>query len=229
MLVSVIIPTLNEERALPATLESIAAQSGRLEVIVVDGHSTDATRSVADAYDKRFERFLIIDARRGRASQMNAGAHAAQGEWLLFLHADTRLPPGAIESIATLATGGEASAGCFEQRFSGAGLVLRLISMIHNYRFRRTLIMYGDQAIFVERSLFLTVGGYPEAILEDVLLSEELRRVTRPVMLPLAVVTDSRKFEQIGELRALWWVVRILIAHKFDRPITNREFFDEFR
>ncbi len=229
MLVSVIIPTLNEERALPATLESIAAQDGCFEVIVVDGHSTDATRTVAAAYDKRFDRLLIIDAPRGRASQMNAGARAAQGEWLLFVHADTQLPPGAVESIAALAASGNASAGCFEHRFSGPGLVLRLISMMHNYRFRRTLIMYGDQAIFVKCSLFRTVGGYPEAIMEDVLLSERLRCLTRPVMLPLVVVTDSRKFEQIGELRALWWVVRILFAHKHRRPIKNREFFDEFR
>jgi len=229
MQVSVIIPALNEERALPATLESLVGQSGRFEVIVVDAKSTDATRASAERYRGRLANLTILDAPRGRGSQMNAGAHAARGEWLLFLHADTRLAPGAIEAVAASSRRVDVAAGCFEHRFSGRGLALRLISLVHNVRFRRTLIMYGDQAIFVKRSLFWAIGGYPDALMEDVLFSEKLRLVTRPVMLPAVVVTDSRKFEQIGELRALWWVVRILLAHKHGRPLRHREFFNEFR
>lgn len=228
MQVSVIIPALNEELALPATLESLVGQDGCFEVILVDAQSTDATRAVAERYRERLPDLKILDAPRGRGSQMNAGARAAQGEWLLFLHADTRLPPAAIESIAALSRH-DVGAGCFEHRFSGRSLMLRLISRAHNYRFRRTSIMYGDQAIFVERALFWRVGGYPETLLEDVLLSEKLRRTTTPVMLPGIVVADSRKFEQLGELRALWWVVCILLAHKHGRPLGRREFFGEFR
>jgi rSAM/selenodomain-associated transferase 2 len=229
MRVSVIIPALNEERALPSTLEALAMQTGDFEIIIVDARSDDATRAVAESYRDRFTHFDVLDAPRGRASQMNAGAHVATGQWLLFVHADTRLPPGAIEAIATLTTRDEVESGCFVHRFSGRGLVLRLISSLHNYRFRRTLIMYGDQAMFVRRGLFRRIGGYPEALMEDVLFSEELRRLTRPIMLPLTVVTDSRKFEQIGELRALWWVVRILFAHRYGKPLRHREFFNEFR
>lgn len=229
MEVSVIIPALNEERALPSTLDSLAAQAGSFEVIVVDARSDDATRAVAERYRGRFARLEVIDAPRGRASQMNAGARVAKGRWLLFLHADTCVAPGAIEAIAALDSREDVAAGCFVHRFSGSGVLLKLISIVHNYRFRRTVIMYGDQAIFVERSLFRRIGGYPEAVMEDVLLSEKLRRVTRPIMLPLAVVTDSRKFEQLGELRAFCWVVRILLAHKHGRPLRHREFFDEFR
>jgi rSAM/selenodomain-associated transferase 2 len=229
MHVSVIIPALNEERALPATLESLIAQSGRFEIIVVDAQSTDATRAVVERYRGRMANLRLLDAPRGRSSQMNEGARAARGDWLLFLHADTRLPAGAIDSIAALSRREGVSAGCFEHRFSGGGLVLKTISRIHNYRFRRTLIMYGDQAIFVERALFERIGGYPEGLMEDVLLSEKLRRVTRPAMLPSVVVTDSRKFEQIGPLRALYWVVRILVQHRRGRPLTHHRFFNEFR
>lgn len=229
MHVSVIIPALNEERALPGTLESLVRQSGRFEVIVVDAQSTDATSAVVERCYSRIANLRLLDAPRGRGSQMNEGARAARGDWLLFLHADTRLPATAIESITALSSREDVSAGCFEHRFSGKGLVLRLISCIHNYRFRRTLIMYGDQAIFVQRALFERIGGYPEALMEDVLLSEKLRRVTRPIMLPAVVVTDSRKFEQIGPLRALYWVVRILVQYRRGQPLPHRRFFNEFR
>ena len=154
MQVSVIIPALNEERALPATLDSLAAQKGDFEVVVVDGGSTDGTRAVVERYRRSGSKVELIDAPRGRGAQMNAGARAAKGRWLLFLHADTRLPPRAVESITAFGETGDVAAGCFEHRFSGRGLLLRLISIVHNYRFRRTLIMYGDQAIFVERPLF---------------------------------------------------------------------------
>jgi len=227
--VSVIIPTLNEERALPATLNSLLLQSGEFETIVVDAASTDATCTVAKGYRDRLANLSVFTAPRGRASQMNAGAGTAYGKWLLFLHADTRLQPGAIAAVAALSQHTDTEAGCFTHRFSGSGFVLRLISHMHNYRFRRTLIMYGDQAIFVKRSLFFRIGGFPDALMEDVLFSEKLRAIARPIMLHETAVTDSRKFEQLGPVRALLWVVRILLAHRHERPLPHREFFNEYR
>ena len=123
-MISVIIPALNEERALPRTLAHLFAQPGRCEVILVDGGSRDRTRAVADAWPG----VHVTSAPRGRASQLNAGARLASGEWLLFLHADTLLPDGALTLLDGLAADPAWQAGGFRHRFSGDDWRLRAIS-----------------------------------------------------------------------------------------------------
>lgn len=141
-MISVIIPALNEEQALPATLDNLMRQGGDFEIIVVDGGSSDQTRSLAEAHAG----VHVIESARGRATQMNAGARQAVGDWLLFLHADTLLPDGAIVSIENLPT--HVLAGGFRHRFSGHSFSVRLVSRLHNLRCRITRVFYGDQAPF---------------------------------------------------------------------------------
>ncbi|MFQ5938227.1 MAG: TIGR04283 family arsenosugar biosynthesis glycosyltransferase [Acidiferrobacterales bacterium] len=225
-MISVIIPAYNEEIALPTTLEYLLRQAGDVEVIVVDGGSTDRTREIAQAEP----RVRLLTAPKGRASQMNAGAANARGEWLLFLHADTLLPEGALYRLTALKAGGTCQAGGFRQRFSDNSWQLRLISWMDNLRSRVTRIIYGDQAMFVRRALFEQLGGFPEQpFLEDIAFCERLKRVTRPVLLDQYVITDSRKFVQMGVWRSLARCAVILFCHGLRLPFVPRTFFADIR
>jgi len=225
-MISVVIPAYNEERALPATLERLFAQAGDFEVILVDGGSSDATRCIA----RRHPRVQLIQAAKGRAAQMNAGAARARGEWLVFLHADTLLPENGLARIAGLP--GESAAGGFRHRFSGRGFGLWFISLADNIRCMRSRIIFGDQAMFVRRALFARLGGFPRIErLEDVRFCESLVKHTKPVLLDLTVTTDSRKFVQQGVWRSLARVLTILLCVSFGRrlPADSLRFFEDVR
>ena len=225
-MISVIIPALDEERALPRTLEALFSQGHDFEAILVDGGSSDSTLTVA----AQFPGLRVIAAKTGRASQMNAGAAVAAGDLLLFLHADTVLPAGAIDTLAHIAAAGDIGWGGFQQQFSGEARALRAVSGLHNWRCRQTGIFYGDQAMFVRRDLFTAVGGFPERdVLEDIMLSELLRERSQPEFLPLTVITDSRKFEQMGPVRSLLHCLTILACYELRLPILGRAFFAPIR
>ncbi|MBS1173266.1 MAG: hypothetical protein H6R12_2096 [Proteobacteria bacterium] len=209
MTVSVIIPFLNEEKALPPTLAALFAQPGGFEVIAVDGGSSDGSRRILAQHPA----VRVVAAPPGRASQMNAGAGLATGKLLLFLHADTLLPAGAMTALESLAASGQPGWGGFRHLFSAADWRLRLISRLHNGRCRLTQVFYGDQAMFVSRELFVAAGGFPHRVMEDIALSKVLRRRTKPVFLPLVVVTDSRKFVQMGVWRS---VARVALIRACD-------------
>lgn len=225
MKLSIIIPVLNEAKALPATLDCVERLAGQSELIVVDGGSTDASKKIAAAVS----RVRLISADRGRARQMNAGADVACGDWLLFLHADSLLPEDAADEILALDANSSVQAGCFRHRFSGNNFLLSLISRLHNWRFSRGGIIYGDQALFVRRDLFRKIGGYPQvSILEDVQFSEQLVKTTRPIMLDQTVVTDSRKFIQRGVFRCFLEIALILTCHELRLPIKGQGFFRRY-
>lgn len=224
--VSVVIPAFNEERALGGTLRHVLEGQDPSEVIVVDGGSTDRTAEIA----RRFPTVDLLTAPRGRAAQMNAGAARATGDWLVFLHADSRLPDGGLSRIRAL--GADVDAGGFLQRFSGDDWRLRLVSWLDNLRCRKTGIVYGDQAMFVRRAAFERLDGFPEVrTLEDVLFSESLQRHgMRPVILDLEVITDSRKFEQMGIWRGLARCLVIQTRHRLGLPpAANEPFFQDLR
>ncbi|TKB81410.1 MAG: glycosyltransferase [Nitrospira sp.] len=225
-MVSVIIPTYHEERALPGTLERLFQQAGEYEVLVVDGGSTDRTCDLV-AHEARVR---LLHAPKGRAAQMNRGAAEAQGEWLLFLHADTSLPDGALARLNASEPDGSIQAGGFLHRFSGSDWRLRVISFLDNVRCRQSRVIYGDQAMFVRRSLFQALGGFPDQpILEDVAFCEKLQAAARPVLFAPPVVTDARKFIRMGIWRSFIRVLLIILHVQFRLPILPRVFFQDVR
>ncbi|MDP3091602.1 MAG: TIGR04283 family arsenosugar biosynthesis glycosyltransferase [Nitrospira sp.] len=225
-MVSVIIPAYNEEKALPATLQALVAQPGDYEVILVDGGSADRTAKLAGAVPA----VRVLAAPKGRASQMNAGAVIAQGEWLLFLHADTLVPSGAIQRLNEMESETAIQAGGFMHQFSGDDWRLKLISFLDNVRCIRSRIIYGDQALFVRRALFEQLGGFPSRpILEDVAFCERLITVTTPLLLSPPVVTDARKFLKMGVWRSFLRVLLIILHVEFRLPVLPRAFFQDIR
>lgn len=225
VMISVVIPAYNEERALPGTLRRLLAEPGDYEVTVVDGGSEDATRAVASAVDG----VQVMSAAKGRASQMNAGARSARGDWLLFLHADTLLPPGWLPAIRALDVANGVVGGGFRLRLSGDDWRLRLVSGFDNLRARVTGIMYGDQALFVRRSVFESLGGFPDQPLEDVAFGERLKRRGRVVLLEPMVVTDARKFIRLGVWRSVACCMSLVICHRLGLPLVGRGFLGDIR
>jgi len=204
--ISIVVPALNEAAGIEAALLALAPlrQRGH-EIVVVDGGSSDATATLAAQGTDR-----VLTTARGRARQMNAGAAAATHPVLLFLHADTRLPAGADSAIAAALDGG-ARWGRFDVCIEGRPAMLRVVAWMMNRRSRLTGIATGDQAIFVERTLFEQVGGYPDQpLMEDIELSCRLRAQARPACLPQRVRTSGRRWEQHGVWRtmALMWRLR---------------------
>jgi rSAM/selenodomain-associated transferase 2 len=226
-MISVVIPALNEERALPANFEVLLPQADGHEIILVDGGSTDRTLEIARKAAERHDRFEILQTERGRARQQNAGAAAAEGEWLLFLHCDTLLPPNGLGLIANQPD--EVEAGCFRHRFSGRTALLNTMTWFHNHRFKFTRVIYGDQAMFIRRALFEELGGFPDRPMEDIAFSITLKRATRPIMLAESITTDSRKFEQMGTARALYRAVSLLVRFRLGRDVSNDPFFTDYR
>ena len=202
---SIIVPVLDEAAAISALLDDLAPlRQHAVELIVVDGGSSDAT--VARCAGRAD---TILESQRGRALQMNAGAALARGELLLFLHADTVLPSGAAEAVLDALAEG-ADWGRFDVRITGRSMMFPVISALMNARSRWTGIATGDQAIFVRRSVFAAVGGFPaQALMEDVELSRRLRQISRPACLRLRVATSGRRWESRGVWRTIWLMWRL--------------------
>lgn len=223
MRLSIIIPTLNEAELLAETLEHAQDLRGRgHEVILVDGGSTDSTRSIAEGKVDR-----LVRAQRGRARQMNAGARNANGEVLLFLHADTWLPERADNLICEGMARGGFRWGRFDVRLSPGRLGLGVIAWLMNLRSRLSGIATGDQAIFVERALFESVGGFPDIpLMEDVKLSQALKAVGRPLCMPQRVITSSRRWLEKGIFTTVlaMWRLRLAFALGADPRRLHRSY-----
>jgi len=203
-------PVLEEQAHVVQALEHLApARAAGAEVIVVDGGSRDATRALAAPLADR-----VIEATRGRARQMNAGAQVARAPILLFLHADTRLPERAVEAVGA-ALGRDGTAwGRFDVRIEGRHPLLRVVAASMNARSRLTGIATGDQAIFVRREAFERVGGFPDIpLMEDVAISRALRRESRPACLRERVTTSGRRWERHGTLRTIVLMWRLRLAY----------------
>jgi rSAM/selenodomain-associated transferase 2 len=213
--IAVVIPFLDEAAALPATLAALerarrAEGAPRCEVVAVDAGSTDASRDVLARYG-----IGVIDAPRGRASQMNAGAAATRAPTILFLHADTLLPDDGLCAVADAARRPGFAYGGFHHRFDGHDWRLAAISWMHNLRCAMVRTYYGDQAMFVARDAFERAGGFPPTRVEDIDLSRTLRAAGAPAFVPQVVVTSARKFVALGVWRAFALVIAILVCHTF--------------
>jgi rSAM/selenodomain-associated transferase 2 len=208
-MLSVIMPVLNEAKNLEGILSRLRTTCPAAEVVIVDGGSKDGTSAVA----RRFPWVTYLSSERGRARQMNAGARVANGEALLFLHADTLLPEGAAAAIRETFNDPEVVAGRFDVRFDNPRLVYKVIARFINLRSRLTKICTGDQALFVRRKTFEELGGYPDIpLMEDVEFTTRLKRIGGMACLRSKVTASARKWEQGGVFRIilLMWALRFL-------------------
>ncbi len=207
---SIVIPTLDEAAGIVAFLAPLQALRARgVEIVLADGGSRDGTVAAATPLVDR-----VISARRGRASQMNAGAAVSAGEVLLFLHADCTLPEQADHLILTGLASSQLRWGRFDVRLSGAAMMLRLVGRTMNLRSRLTGICTGDQGLFVERTLFEERGGFPEIeLMEDVAMSSKLRKSGAPLCLSATLLTSSRRWESNGIWRTIVLMWRLRLAY----------------
>jgi rSAM/selenodomain-associated transferase 2 len=207
---SIIVPVLDEAAYIGATLAALAPFRERgAEVIVADGGSSDRTVEIAAPLADR-----VVAAPRGRGAQMNAGAAAAAGGVLLFLHADTLLP---AEADTLVLEGLHETAwqwGRFDVRIDGRSRLLPVISGFMNWRSLITGIATGDQAVFATRAAFEAAGGFPDiALMEDVALSKRLKRVSRPLCLTARAVVSGRRFDERGAVRMMLLMWRLRLAY----------------
>lgn len=221
-MVSIIIPILNEEDNLPRLFENVAKlKLMPQQVILVDGGSVDNSVGMAQSFIEKVELdnhslidWQMVQSTAGRAIQMNTGAALATGKVLLFLHADTQLPVTAINDIflAMQKADNNYKWGRFDVQLDSREPMLRLVSQMMNWRSKLTGIATGDQAIFINKSLFEQIGGYPkQPLMEDIELCKLLKRIAkRPACLSSKVITSARRWQQHGTWRTilLMWHLR---------------------
>ncbi len=208
-LISVVVPVLNEARGMPPLLDHLLRLEGRFEVVIADGGSTDGTPQLASAHPSAPR---LVNSPPGRAGQMNAGAAQANGEALLFLHADTQLPPDAYRSLRHALADSAVIGGNFELRFDGADRFSHLLGAWYALQ-RRAGVYYGDSAIWMRRTAFERLGGYrPLPIMEDYELTRRLERAGDTSCLPGPAVTSARRWQRLGLVRTIasWVLIRWL-------------------
>ena len=204
-LVSVIVPVLDEASALPGVLDHLASLPGRFEVLVADGGSADGSAEVARAHPLGAR---VIDAPRGRARQLNAAAEQAGGDALVFLHADSRLPRGAWDSVARALADHRTLGGAFALRFDGRDSFSRVLTAWYAVQ-RRAGIYYGDSTIWVRAPTFAALGGFRDLpIMDDYDFVRRMERRGRTVTLPGPALTSARRWRAQGVTRTVFsWVV----------------------
>jgi rSAM/selenodomain-associated transferase 2 len=205
---SIIVPVLDEAAIIAGSLQALAPLRQRgAEVIVVDGGRRDGTPELARPHADR-----VIAAAHGRGAQMNAGAGIARGDVLLFLHADTKLPPEA-DRLVLRALAEAAAWGRFDVHIEGRSPLLAGVGALMNWRSRLTGIATGDQAMFATRKAFAEAGGFPEIpLMEDIALSQKLKRLVRPICLTARVSTSGRRWERHGVVRMILMMWRLRLA-----------------
>lgn len=206
--ISIIIPTLNEAESIAASIKSAQACT-EVEIIVVDGRSSDGTGEVAKGLGAR-----LLTITGGRAQQINAGAMAASSDVLLFLHGDTRLPGGFDKHVLKLLAIPGTVAGAFALGIDGPEIGLRIIEKLANFRSRFLQMPYGDQTIFLRANLFRSIGGFPEiSIMEDFVFMQRVKKQGRVVIAPIGVTTSSRRWEKLGILKTTLINQAVLLAY----------------
>jgi len=206
--VSAIVPMLNEQESIAATLRALRSGAPRAEIIVADGGSSDRSREAARGLCD-----ILIQAPRGRARQMNAGAAAAVGDVLAFVHADTLVPSTFAADIEAVMADPAVVGGRFDVLLDVPGLAYRIIGMLISVRSRLSRTATGDQAIFVRRRVFEDLGGFPEIdICEDLDFSRRLKRVGSVACLRSRVTTSARRWQRGGLARTVlrMWSIRLL-------------------
>ena len=218
-MISVIVPVYNEEKILETNTDKFRALAKRAEFIFVDGGSIDRTPEIAKHYGK------LMKSPKGRAVQMNRGAGQARGDTLLFLHADSTIPPEALESIEHHIGKDNLIGGCLTLRINKGAFVYRLIERQGNRRAERTKIFYGDQGIFVKRSVFLEAGGFPDVpLMEDILFSKKLKALGKTAVLPDKITVSARRWEKKGLINTLILYNLLMILFRLKFPLKKIKF-----
>jgi rSAM/selenodomain-associated transferase 2 len=214
-MIGVVIPTLNEAEFLPALLGDLRRCIPPLDIVIADGGSTDGTVVAASRAGVR-----NVVAPRGRAAQMNAGARVVAGRWLLFLHADTRVPPSARRALlAAIVDEPELEVAVFGFAIDLTPGWKRFIELGQALRQRLYGLPYGDQGLLVRRDLFETVGGFPDVpLLEDVAALRALRRRARVQMLSAAILTSGRRYRRDGVVRTWLRHSAIILMYSLGVP-----------
>jgi rSAM/selenodomain-associated transferase 2 len=204
--ISIIIPILNEAKVLEETLSQLQSEGGYHELIIVDGGSTDGSTRIAEKYGK------VLTSVRGRAKQLNAGAAAATGDILIFLHADIWLEPGALAAVENALSSGYVGGG-FHQKIDGKSPLYRMIEIAGDIRGKYLKVFYGDSGIFLSRANFETIGGFPDVpILEEMEFSKGLRRLGKTTLVTPRIHISARRWETRGIVRTTVnnWVITLL-------------------
>lgn len=225
MNISVIVPVLNEEKSIGATLVALMALAP-YEIIIVDGGSTDRTRTIAEQYG-----ISVVASERGRARQMNRGARQASGEVLLFLHADTSLPSSAFADISATLTDPRYFGGRFDVELDGDHWLLPMVARMISYRSRVTKVGTGDQAIFVRRAAFVRIGGFPDIpLMEDIAFCRALKKNGAVACLRSRVITSARRWEADGVWRTIFrmWTLKLLYFAGVS-PVRLKQFYADTR
>ena len=210
MRLSIVVPMLNEVEQLPELFAHLLPfQRSGCEVIFADSGSIDGSAKLAEVAG-----FIVVQATRGRARQMNMGAVHAKGDVLLFLHADTRLPQGALHHITQALAASNCCWGRFDVRITGKSFMLRVVGYMINWRSRLTGIATGDQAIFVRRTIFEQLCGYPDQpLMEDIEMCKRLKAISRPACIAHCVSTSGRRWETHGVWRTIMLMWRLRFAY----------------
>lgn len=210
-MISVIIPILNEEKILEKTLSRLRPELKNHELIIVDGGSTDGSIRIAEKYGK------VIKSTRGRAKQLNAGASASTSEILIFLHADVWLEAGAFAAVEKTLSSGYVGGG-FLQKIDGRSILYRIIEITANMRGKYLKVFYGDSGIFVKRTDFECIGGFPEVpIMEEMEFSKALRKLGKTKMVKPRIHISARRWEANGIVRTTTknWLITFLYFFGF--------------
>ena len=210
MQLSIILPALNEAASIANTLAPLQSMRARgVEVILVDGHSSDGTRDIATTMVDR-----IFVCERGRAKQMNAGAVIAKGDALLFLHADSILADDGDTCIETALADPRIQWGRFDASIHGAHVMFPVIAWFMNHRSRFTGIATGDQGIFMTRATFEKIGGFPDQpLMEDVEICKRLKKISPPACIAKKIITSGRRWEKHGVWRTIWLMWRLRFSY----------------
>ncbi|CAN5180584.1 TIGR04283 family arsenosugar biosynthesis glycosyltransferase [soil metagenome] len=214
MVISVIIPALNEERYIGKTLNHLSTLKGNFEIIVVDGGSKDSTCELVNQYPA----VKVFSSEKGRAAQMNTGALNSQGEILLFLHADTILPQDAYMCIVAHFYNPHHIGGSFILKLDKKHFLLQLYSWCS--RWSAEFFTYGDHAIFMKKEVFVKIGGYKQLpFMEDVEIQKRLRKVGKFKKLKCAVLSSARRFEKVGVIKQFFMDVLLIFFYKTGVPL----------
>lgn len=216
-MVTVIVPTYNERERIVALQNELDALEGTFEVWISDGFSSDGTVERI--------RYPMIQEAQGRAAQMNQAAKRARGDYLWFVHCDSRLDPRSIEAIESSGL----DVGCFSLRFDSRDPFMRIVGFMSRLRVRVRGIAFGDQGIFVRQALFEQLGGFADLpIMEDYEFSLRCSRMGKRVRaLSLPLYTSARRFEQRGKLRTCWLMQKL--QHQFRKGRKIEEIYEQYR